>query len=148
MHAWICKLCYVATEMLIHMWSSVATPVDWKSGDQCMVVPSISDDAAKEKFGSFDVAEVPSGKRYIRMTVSGSICSCLNHQQTITFQTHFESMIRTILVWNCMTEGLFCALQADPSKTWVRDSNTGCMVVNWSYYRKCESPDCKDDYLK
>lgn len=48
---------------------SVATPVDWKHGDKCMVVPTLSDDAAKEKFGTFDVVDVPSGKRYIRMTV-------------------------------------------------------------------------------
>lgn len=47
---------------------SVATPVNWKHGDKCMVLPTISDDAAKDKFGTFDVVEVPSGKRYIRMT--------------------------------------------------------------------------------
>lgn len=34
-----------------------------------MVIPSLTDDAATEKFGSFEVADVPSGKRYIRMTV-------------------------------------------------------------------------------
>ena len=48
---------------------SVATPVDWKHGDKCMVVPSLTDEAAKEKFGSFEVVPVPSGKQYIRMTV-------------------------------------------------------------------------------
>lgn len=47
---------------------SVATPVNWTHGDKCMVVPTLSDDVATEKFGSFDVIEVPSGKRYIRMT--------------------------------------------------------------------------------
>lgn len=29
---------------------SVATPVDWKPGDDVIIVPSLSDDAAKEKF--------------------------------------------------------------------------------------------------
>ena len=29
---------------------SVATPVDWKNGDDVIIVPSLSDDAAKEKF--------------------------------------------------------------------------------------------------
>jgi thioredoxin-dependent peroxiredoxin len=29
---------------------SVATPVNWKPGDDCIIVPSISDDDAKKKF--------------------------------------------------------------------------------------------------
>ena len=29
---------------------SVATPVNWQQGDDCIIVPSVSDDAAKEKF--------------------------------------------------------------------------------------------------
>ncbi|HZS46200.1 MAG TPA: peroxiredoxin [Blastocatellia bacterium] len=29
---------------------SVATPVNWQQGEDCIIVPSISDDAAKEKF--------------------------------------------------------------------------------------------------
>lgn len=29
---------------------AVATPVDWKNGDNVIIVPSLSDDAAKEKF--------------------------------------------------------------------------------------------------
>jgi 1-Cys peroxiredoxin 6 len=51
---------------------SVATPVDWRHGDKCMVVPTLSDDQAKEKLGSFDVVDVPSGKRYIRLTADPS----------------------------------------------------------------------------
>jgi alkyl hydroperoxide reductase subunit AhpC len=31
----------------------VATPVNWKQGDEVIVAPSLADDAAKEKFGSF-----------------------------------------------------------------------------------------------
>ena len=29
---------------------SVATPVNWQQGDDCIIVPSVSDEAAKEKF--------------------------------------------------------------------------------------------------
>lgn len=29
---------------------SVATPVNWKDGDDCIIVPAVSDEAAKEKF--------------------------------------------------------------------------------------------------
>lgn len=43
---------------------SVATPVNWKDGDDCIIVPSLSDEAAKEKF--------PAGwkavKPYLRIT--------------------------------------------------------------------------------
>ena len=43
---------------------SVATPVNWKDGDDCIIVPSVSDEQAKEKF--------PAGwrtvKPYLRVT--------------------------------------------------------------------------------
>ncbi len=43
---------------------SVATPVNWKDGDDCIIVPSVSDEDAKEKF--------PAGwktvKPYLRVT--------------------------------------------------------------------------------
>ncbi len=43
---------------------SVATPVNWKNGDDCIIVPALSDEAAKEKF--------PAGwkalKPYLRIT--------------------------------------------------------------------------------
>ena len=47
---------------------SLATPANWKVGDDCMVPPSVSNEAAIEKFGSFKTIEVPSGKTYLRMT--------------------------------------------------------------------------------
>ena len=31
----------------------VATPADWKAGEDVIIVPAVSDDEAKEKFGSF-----------------------------------------------------------------------------------------------
>jgi len=43
---------------------SVATPVNWKSGEDCIIVPAVSDEQAKEKF--------PAGwktiKPYLRLT--------------------------------------------------------------------------------
>lgn len=43
---------------------SVATPVNWKDGEDCIIVPSVTDEAAKEKF--------PAGwnavKPYLRIT--------------------------------------------------------------------------------
>eukprot|EP00802_Teleaulax_amphioxeia_P027097 Tamp_28341.p1 GENE.Tamp_28341~~Tamp_28341.p1 ORF type:complete len:223 (-),score=68.43 Tamp_28341:148-816(-) len=48
---------------------SVATPADWSDGKDCMVVPSLSDDQAKEKFPKgFNKVECPSGKGYLRLT--------------------------------------------------------------------------------
>ena len=45
--------------------------MNWKSGDKCMVVPSISDEDAKAKFGGYETFSVPSaearGKEYVRM---------------------------------------------------------------------------------
>ncbi|KAL1123820.1 hypothetical protein AAG570_001591 [Ranatra chinensis] len=47
----------------------VATPVDWKVGDTCMVLPTLSDEEATKLFPQgFSNVEVPSGKNYIRVT--------------------------------------------------------------------------------
>merc|ERR1712086_766397 len=47
----------------------VAAPANWKGGDKCMVVPSLSNDDAKAAFPKgFEIKEVPSGKEYIRLT--------------------------------------------------------------------------------
>ncbi|MGK7933746.1 MAG: peroxidase, partial [Microcystaceae cyanobacterium] len=45
-------------------YHQVATPANWQDGDDCVVVPSISTDEAKEKFPK-GVTEV---KPYLRMT--------------------------------------------------------------------------------
>uniref|UniRef100_A0A0R3RVH2 1-Cys peroxiredoxin n=1 Tax=Elaeophora elaphi TaxID=1147741 RepID=A0A0R3RVH2_9BILA len=46
----------------------VATPVDWKHGDDCVVLPTIDDNEAKKLFGEkINTVELPSGKRYLRM---------------------------------------------------------------------------------
>ncbi|KAK9403850.1 peroxiredoxin-6 [Crotalus adamanteus] len=47
----------------------VATPVDWKPGDQVMVIPSLSDEEAKKLFpGGICTKQLPSGKNYLRYT--------------------------------------------------------------------------------
>jgi alkyl hydroperoxide reductase subunit AhpC len=43
---------------------SVATPVNWKDGDDCIIVPSVSDEDAKEKFP----AGFTTVKPYLRIT--------------------------------------------------------------------------------
>uniref|UniRef100_A0A6J0U2T5 Peroxiredoxin-6 n=1 Tax=Pogona vitticeps TaxID=103695 RepID=A0A6J0U2T5_9SAUR len=47
----------------------VATPVDWKPGDEVMVLPSLSDEEAKKLFpGGICAKNLPSGKNYLRYT--------------------------------------------------------------------------------
>jgi len=46
----------------------VATPVDWTSGGQCMVVPSLSNEEALKLFPQMEKRVVPSGKEYLRFT--------------------------------------------------------------------------------
>lgn len=48
---------------------SVATPVNWKQGEDVVVVPGLTDDQANAKFPKgFKKAELPSGKGYLRLT--------------------------------------------------------------------------------
>jgi alkyl hydroperoxide reductase subunit AhpC len=42
---------------------SVATPADWKQGEDVVIAPAISDEDAKERFGEFDAK-----KPYLRLT--------------------------------------------------------------------------------
>jgi hypothetical protein len=47
----------------------VATPVDWKNGDDCMIQPGVKDDEIPRLFPKgHKTIEVPSQKSYIRMT--------------------------------------------------------------------------------
>uniref|UniRef100_A0AC34RI79 Thioredoxin domain-containing protein n=1 Tax=Panagrolaimus sp. JU765 TaxID=591449 RepID=A0AC34RI79_9BILA len=48
----------------------VATPADWKFGNDCMVLPSLSDEEAAQLFGKDNIKPlcVPSGKHYLRLT--------------------------------------------------------------------------------
>ncbi|XP_061402033.1 peroxiredoxin-6 [Musca vetustissima] len=48
---------------------SVATPADWKQGGTCMILPTISEQEALDKFpNGYTTRDVPSGKKYIRET--------------------------------------------------------------------------------
>jgi len=59
----------VIDSLQLTAYKKVATPADWKSGDKCMVVPSLSDDEANKLFpAGFEKKEVPSGKGYLRFT--------------------------------------------------------------------------------
>lgn len=49
--------------------AKVATPVDWKLGDECMVLPTISEDDIPTLFPKgVKTIEVPSKKTYLRIT--------------------------------------------------------------------------------
>jgi len=53
---------------------SVATPVNWKHGEDVVVVPTLSDEQAKEKFSKgFIPHSLPSGKNYLRTTPQPNI---------------------------------------------------------------------------
>merc|ERR1712002_819448 len=49
-------------------YKKVATPVDWKKGEDCMVLPFFSPEEAKASFPDHREVELPSGKRYMRFT--------------------------------------------------------------------------------
>ncbi|KAH0618234.1 hypothetical protein JD844_017249 [Phrynosoma platyrhinos] len=46
----------------------VATPVDWKPGNEVMVIPSLPDEEAKKLFPGVCTKKLPSGKNYLRFT--------------------------------------------------------------------------------
>jgi len=46
----------------------VATPVDWKAGERCMVLPNIPPAEAKQLFPDHETVVLPSGKSYLRLT--------------------------------------------------------------------------------
>ena len=53
----------------------VATPANWKRGDDVMLQPSLSAEDAAAKFPGHKVVEVPSGKAYIRMAADPEAAS-------------------------------------------------------------------------
>ncbi|XP_030628626.1 peroxiredoxin-6 [Chanos chanos] len=49
--------------------NKVATPVDWKPGDDVMVIPTLSDAEAAKLFpAGINTKDLPSGKKYLRYT--------------------------------------------------------------------------------
>jgi len=64
----------VLDSLQLTMYHSVATPVNWRAGDRCMILPSISPEDADKKFPKgYEKFEVPSGKGYIRKTPQPNI---------------------------------------------------------------------------
>lgn len=47
----------------------VATPVDWKPGDRCLIVPALNDDEAQSIFPNLELLSLPSRKNYLRYTL-------------------------------------------------------------------------------
>ncbi|EDV27570.1 Peroxiredoxin-6 [Trichoplax sp. H2] len=59
----------VVDSLKLTVEKKVATPVDWKAGDKCMVIPSVkAEDIPKLFPKGVEIANVPSGKQYIRLT--------------------------------------------------------------------------------
>jgi len=46
----------------------VATPVNWKQGDEAMVIPSLKQEEVSKLFPSVRSVDLPSGKNYMRFT--------------------------------------------------------------------------------
>ena len=46
----------------------VATPANWRQGDEAMILPSMKDEQAAKMFPGFRKDDVPSGKEYMRFT--------------------------------------------------------------------------------
>ena len=46
----------------------IATPVDWQPGQKVMIQPTVSAEEAASLFPGHETVEVPSGKKYLRMT--------------------------------------------------------------------------------
>jgi len=62
------ELLRVIDSLQLTAYKKVATPANWQSGGECMVLPSVTGDAAKELFPGMRVEELPSGKGYMRFT--------------------------------------------------------------------------------
>lgn len=55
--------------ILLTETKKVATPADWKTGENCMVLPTVTNEAAATLFPKgFTVKKLPSGKEYLRIT--------------------------------------------------------------------------------
>ncbi|CAH0716525.1 unnamed protein product, partial [Brenthis ino] len=49
--------------------AKVATPVNWKMGDDCMVLPTVPEDQVSKVFPQgVTMVPLPSGKKYLRKT--------------------------------------------------------------------------------
>jgi len=44
----------------------LATPVDWRPGDRCVVAPQVSTEDARKSYQNLEVKSLPSGRGYLR----------------------------------------------------------------------------------
>lgn len=59
----------VVDSLKLTVQKKVATPADWKAGEKCMVLPTVKPEDVPQLFPKgVEIAEVPSGKKYIRLT--------------------------------------------------------------------------------
>jgi len=56
----------VVDSVLLTTNMGLATPVDWKQGERCIVAPSVSTEDALTRFKNLVVEELPSKKQYLR----------------------------------------------------------------------------------
>ena len=57
----------VIESLLLTEKCQVATPVDWKKGENVMIQPTVSDDEAKTLYDDIKTVTLPSGKSYMRI---------------------------------------------------------------------------------
>jgi 1-Cys peroxiredoxin 6 len=63
----------VIDSLQLTAYKKVATPANWKKGEECMVIPSLTDADANKLFPKgFRKQDVPSGKGYLRFTADPS----------------------------------------------------------------------------
>lgn len=58
----------VIDSLQLTAYKKVATPANWNDGGECMVLPNVSEGDAKKLFPLHRTVEVPSQKKYIRVT--------------------------------------------------------------------------------
>lgn len=62
------ELIRVVDSLQLTAHKKVATPANWQSGGECMVLPSVKGEEAATLFPNMRIEEVPSGKQYLRFT--------------------------------------------------------------------------------
>lgn len=61
------ELLRVIESLLLTEKHKVATPVDWKKGEEVMIQPFVTEKEAETSFPSIKTISLPSGKAYLRM---------------------------------------------------------------------------------
>lgn len=57
----------VVESLLLTEKYKVATPVDWKKGEDVMIQPTVPDSEAKQLYDNIKIITLPSGKTYLRI---------------------------------------------------------------------------------